>query len=66
MAVEMVIDSIRSAPLANQYVVVLKQKGNGLYLPIWIDAYAANAISDKLQEKTSPDQIPTIYCVMPL
>ena len=38
-----------------QHVVVLKEKTNDRYLPIWIGAFEANAIAMKIQE-TAPER----------
>lgn len=46
---EMVVDSIGVSKINYQPVVVLKEKGGELYLPIWIGLLEANAISVVLE-----------------
>ena len=52
--IEMTIDSIRVSLMNYQRVVILKEKGAGRYLPIWIGAAEADAIAVKLQGATLP------------
>ena len=52
--VEMTIDSIRVSLTNYQRVVILKEKGAGRYLPIWIGPAEADAIAVRLQEVTVP------------
>lgn len=47
--IEMVVDSIRVSLMNYQRVVMLKEKDNSRYLPIWIGAAEADAIAVKLQ-----------------
>ena len=49
MAIEMVIDSIRSSLMNDQRVVILKEKEADRYLPIWIGPAEASAIAMELQ-----------------
>jgi len=50
--IEMVVDSIRVSMMNYQRVVILKEKTNNRYLPIWIGASEADAIAVKLQGVT--------------
>jgi len=52
--IEMTIDSIRVSLMNYQRVVILKEKGAGRYLPIWIGAAEADAIAVKLQGVNVP------------
>ena len=47
--VEMTIESIRVNMMNYQRVVILREKGTELYLPIWIGPAEADAIAIKLQ-----------------
>ncbi len=47
--IEMVVDSIRVSLMNYQRCVLLKEKDNVRYLPIWIGAAEADAIAVKLQ-----------------
>lgn len=51
---EMTIDSIRVSMMNYQRVVILKEKENGRYLPIWIGPAEADAIAVKLQDISVP------------
>ena len=51
---ELVIDSIRVSLLNHQRVVILKQKDDERYLPIWIGPPEADAIAVRLQEVSVP------------
>ena len=51
---EMVIDSIRVSLMNYQRVVILKQRDNDRYLPIWIGSPEADAIAVKLQDVSVP------------
>jgi len=48
--IEVVIDSIRVSLMSQQRIVILREKGNERYLPIWIGVYEAEAITIALQE----------------
>lgn len=48
--VEVEIDSVRVSLTNQQRIVILKQKGQERYLPIWIGLYEAEAITIALQE----------------
>ena len=50
--VEMTIESIRVSLMNYQRVVILKEKGNDRYLPIWIGPAEADAIAVRLQDVT--------------
>jgi len=52
--VEMTIDSIRVSLANYQRVVILKEKSEGRYLPIWIGPAEADAIAVKLQGVNVP------------
>jgi len=47
--IEMIVDSIRVSLMNYQRCVLLKEKDNARYLPIWIGAAEADAIAVKLQ-----------------
>jgi bifunctional DNase/RNase len=46
--VEMVIDSVRRASLYEEWVMLLKEKSAGRYLPIYIDSCYANVLKKAL------------------
>ncbi len=48
--IEMTIDSIRVSMMNYQRVVILKEKADGRYLPIWIGPAEADAIAVKLHD----------------
>ena len=48
--VEVLIDSIRVSLMSPQRVVILRQRDEVRYLPIWVGPYEAEAISVALQE----------------
>ena len=48
--VEVVIDSVRVSLMSPQRVVVLRQRDEEKYLPIWVGTYEAEAITVALQE----------------
>ena len=50
--IEMTIDSIRVSMMNYQRVVILKEKADGRYLPIWIGPAEADAIAVKLHDIT--------------
>ena len=52
--IEMLVDSIRVSMINYQRVVMLKEKDNERYLPIWIGAAEADAIAVKLQGVSVP------------
>lgn len=52
--IEMLIDSIRVSLSNYQRVVILKQKENDRYLPIWIGPAEADSIAVRLQDVTVP------------
>ena len=52
--IEMVIDSIRVSLSNYQRVVILKQKENDRYLPIWIGPAEADSIAVRLQDVSVP------------
>ncbi len=52
--IEMIVDSIRVSMINYQRVVMLKEKDNERYLPIWIGAAEADAIAVKLQGVSVP------------
>ncbi|NUM44062.1 MAG: bifunctional nuclease family protein [Anaerolineales bacterium] len=47
--IEMIIDSVRISLMTQNRVVVLREKGTQRYLPIWIGAPEADAITLRLQ-----------------
>jgi hypothetical protein len=52
--IEMIIDSLRSSMMGYQRVVILKEKEEQRYLPIWIGSAEADAIAVKLQNVVAP------------
>lgn len=48
--VEVTIDSIRVSLMSQQRIVILREKDNERYLPIWIGIYEAESITIALQE----------------
>jgi bifunctional DNase/RNase len=48
--IEVVIDSIRVSLMSQQRIVILREKNNERYLPIWIGIYEAESITIALQE----------------
>ena len=64
---EMKIDSIRVSLMNYQRVVILKEKDNNRYLPIWIGPAEADSIAMKLQDVAVPrplthDLLDSIIC----
>jgi bifunctional DNase/RNase len=47
--IEVTVDSIRVHLPTGQHVVILKEKTNDRYLPIWIGMFEANAIAMRIQ-----------------
>jgi bifunctional DNase/RNase len=47
---EVVIDSIRVSLMSQQRIVILREKDNERYLPIWIGVYEAESITMALQD----------------
>lgn len=52
--IEVVIDSIRVSLMSQHRIVVLKDTNSERYLPIWIGAFEAEAITVELQEVPQP------------
>lgn len=52
--IEVVIDSIRVSLMSPHRIVVLKDTSSERYLPIWIGAFEADAITVELQEVPQP------------
>jgi len=46
--IEMMIDGLRQSPASHQWVVVLKDKSEERYLPIWIGPFQAEALKREL------------------
>jgi len=46
--IEMMIDGLRQSPASHQWVVVLKDKSEERYLPIWIGPLQAEALKREL------------------
>ncbi|MFC1992171.1 bifunctional nuclease family protein [Chloroflexota bacterium] len=53
--VEMVIESVMVALINYQRAVILKEKNGERYLPMWIDATKADAITSGLHKTHSPE-----------
>jgi len=61
--IEMIVDSIGVSKIDYQPVVILKQKGGQLYLPIWIGLAEANAVSVVLEGVKMPRPLtPDLLC----
>ena len=61
--IEVVVDSIAVSKIGYQPVVILKEKGGELYLPIWIGLVEANAISVILEGVETPRPLtPDLLC----
>lgn len=48
--VEVVIDSIRVSLMSQQRIVILRERDNERYLPIWVGIYEAESITMALQD----------------
>ena len=60
---EMVVETIGVSKIDYQPVVILKEKGGELYLPIWIGPLEANAISMVLEGVETPRPLtPDLLC----
>ena len=61
--IEMVVETIGVSKIDYQPVVILKEKGGELYLPIWIGLLEANAISVVLEGVEMPRPLtPDLLC----
>jgi len=61
--IEMVVETIGVSKIDYQPVVILKEKGGELYLPIWIGPLEANAISMVLEGVETPRPLtPDLLC----
>ena len=61
--VEMIVESVGISQIDYQPVVILKQKGKEIYLPIWIGPAEANAISVILEGVEMPRPLtPDLLC----
>jgi len=61
--IEMVVDSVAVSGISHQPVVILKEKDNEVYLPIWIGFIEANAISVTLEGVETPRPLtPDLLC----
>ena len=54
MEVEMKIRGLTMDPLTNMPVVILKDLGSDVVLPIWVGVYEANAIALEIEKVTTP------------
>jgi bifunctional DNase/RNase len=52
--VKMEIKGLLMDPVSNMPVVVLKDAANGLFLPIWVGIFEANAIALQMEKITTP------------
>ena len=61
--IEMAVETIGVSNINNQPVVILKEKGGELYLPVWIGLLEANAISVALEGAEMPRPLtPDLLC----
>jgi len=61
--IEMVVETVGVSKIDYQPVVILKEKGGELYLPIWIGPLEANAISMVLEGVETPRPLtPDLLC----
>jgi len=61
--IEMVVETVGVSKIEYQPVVILKEKGGELYLPIWIGFLEANAISVVLEGAEMPRPLtPDLLC----
>jgi bifunctional DNase/RNase len=54
MEVEMKIRGLMMDPMTNMPIVVLKDQGSDIVLPIWVGVYEANAIALEIEKITTP------------
>src|SRR5947209_9608806 len=54
MEVEMKIRGLMMDPITNMPIVVLKDVGSEVVLPIWVGVYEANAIALEIEKVTTP------------
>jgi len=54
MEVEMKIRGLTMDPVTNMPVVILKDVGSDVVLPIWVGVYEANAIALEIEKVTTP------------
>ena len=54
MEVEMKIRGLMMDPVTNMPIVVLKDQGSDVVLPIWVGVYEANAIALEIEKITTP------------
>jgi bifunctional DNase/RNase len=54
MEVEMKIRGLMMDPVTNMPIVVLKDVGSDIVLPIWVGVYEANAIALEIEKVTTP------------
>ncbi len=54
MEVEMKIRGLMMDPVTNMPIVVLKDVGSDVVLPIWVGVYEANAIALEIEKVTTP------------
>ena len=54
MEVEMKIRGLMMDPVTNMPIVVLKDVGSEVVLPIWVGVYEANAIAMEIEKVTTP------------
>jgi uncharacterized protein len=54
MEVEMKIRGLMMDPVTNMPIVILKDVGSDMVLPIWVGVYEANAIALEIEKVTTP------------
>ncbi len=52
--VKMEIKGLLMDPVSNMPVVVLRDAANGVFLPIWVGIFEANAIALQMEKITTP------------
>ncbi|HEX5134721.1 MAG TPA: bifunctional nuclease domain-containing protein, partial [Thermoanaerobaculia bacterium] len=52
--IKMEIKGLLMDPVSNMPVVVLRDSANGLFLPIWVGIFEANAIALQMEKITTP------------
>jgi bifunctional DNase/RNase len=55
--IKMEIKGLLMDPVSNMPVVVLRDSANGLFLPIWVGIFEANAIALQMEKITTPRPI---------
>jgi len=59
--VKMEIKGLLMDPVSNMPVVILRDAENGLFLPIWVGIFEANAIALEMEKVATPRPIPMTF-----